>query len=738
MADEIQPTPEMGEDAAEAALIDQYTRETDIPSPLAKWYRLFKRDRDYVNNDCMMTDANDAVGTNHILRNQYSLMAQLVSRKADIRCEVRDMVWPPVPQYVTDPMTGQPIVDPMTGQPATMGELPGEPPPEITMIARTGQVLGQRLLDEARWYPRLRGAIQDVETNAIIFIKVNQQEELTKDPLGKSRFNDTQDNYALYRHWAARVAEGDIAEDSAEMARFRSLEQTVRQYLAAQIQDQITQEPFIPPMDPVTGIPVGDPMTGLPMADPREAQVQGLLTGTEPIDMSMVPEVPHYIGFPIDFVNPEDIRISGDIVKPEDLWDANRIQHRVTMMRDAAAAKYGLTSEEARMLPNAEGSQNRMSSSSTGNGTGEDVTARDNELTDDKMDQWVDLWECWDRQLNYVCVYARGFKRFFHKYTPTIVWRRWFPFFPFQFNRTTGRLVGVSSTTLQRPSQEEINQLRSLDRHAKKAGFPRILAMKGVFSPGERARYKRSLPYEVIELENPSALNDAIKETAVVPYNPQLTDSSRAEVDLQRMAGISLVAGGAVGVSNSATETATAQVAVDAMIEYRRGVIEELTEDVVTCLLDLAFTALPEENIKALAGPGAFVPQVDRETLWRALAIKVRAGSMGKPDTDKKIAWATNMIQISRNLGLVAKGPQVLDMISREMGQFDGLSQYFEVAPMMGAPGMPGPGGPPPATGGFPPSPPSPESQQGQGGGGGQPMNKAPSPQSIPNRPQVG
>lgn len=723
-------------EAQDAALIDSYSRETCIPVPLEKWYRAFDRDRKYVNNDCMVLDAQDAVGTNHILRNQYTLMALLNSREADIRVEVDEALWEPVPEFATDPMTGAPMLDPVTGQPAIIGELPGEAPPELVKLARTDDILGRKLLRESRFRHQLAGAIQDVETNAIMFVKVNQQQDLKRDPIGNLRFNDQQDNFALFTFMQAQIASGDIKPGTSEMARFTALSKTVGEYLAAQIRADMQANPLPPTevVDPLTGLPaidtLGQPILQ-PTPDPREQQAAGLEAGTIQPDVSQVPEVASWIGLPIDIVQPEDIRFDWTITRPEDFWRSNRIQHRVYMDRDEAAAKYKLTPEEAKLLPTATASQN---TSTMGNG---DPSARDEQLGDKQIGSKVELWECWDRPLNYVCVYAKGFKKFLAKYTPRVVWRHWFPFLPFLFNRVTGRLVGVSSTTLQRPAQEEINLMRTLDRHAKKASFPRILVKKGVFSRGEARKYKNAMPYEVIELDMPDELNAAVKETAMAPYNPMLTDSSRAEMDLQRMAGVSLVAGGTVGVSKSATETATAQAGTDSNADYRRGIIEDLYIDVTTCLLDMAHTVFPEANVKALVGPGAFWPPMDRETMWRNLAVRIRAGSTGKPQTKERQEELIALSQMASAFGLVAKGPEIMDEIAREMGRYDGISRFFEkpaLAPMPGAPGAPKMNG---GGGGPPKSPPAPGSQQGQGGGGSEPMSSAPKPESIPNRPQI-
>lgn len=733
--DGVAPAPVAQTSTGDAALILQYGKETDIPAPLDKWYRAFDMDRRYVNNDCMALDAEDAVGTNHILRNQWTFMALVNSRDADISITPDNAVWAETPELAMDPMTGQPMIDPMTGGPVPSGKmLPGEPPPELIKLSRTMEVLARKLLKEARFRQQLAGAIQDVETNAIMFVKVNQQDDLMKDPLGNYRFNDQQDNFALYNFWSQKKAAGEILPDTAEDARFQALEATVRQYTVAMLREQIQTQPLppVPVIDPMMGTPVIDPMSGQPQTqpqeDPRIAQADQMEAGTIPLDPTQIPEVAKWIGFPIDFVQPEDIRFSWHITRPEDFWRSDRVQHRVYKNRDEAAAMYGLTPEEAKALPAASGSQTAAASA---NG---DPTSRDSQLNEKQIGDQVELWECHDRPTNCVYVYAKGVQKFLQKYTPTTVWRNWFPFIPFIFNRVTGRFVGISSASLQRPAQEEINLMRTLDRHAKKACFPRILVKRGVFSKGEAKKYKRAMPYEIIELDTPDELNAAIKETSIGAYDPRLTDDNRAQMDLQRMAGVSLVSGGAVGVSNSATETATAQQGTDAMTDYRRGIIEDLYMDVVTCLLDMAATVFPEENVKALCGPGAFWPPMDRQTLWRNTQVKIRAGSTGKPDVDKRLAWATNIVQLATGLGLQPQGPQVLDEITRDSGIYEGLSRLFQMAPAMPMNGPPGSGKP---SGGPPPSPPSINSRQGQGGGGSEPMANAPTPQSIPNRPQV-
>jgi hypothetical protein len=282
----------------------------------------------------------------------------------------------------------------------------------------------------------------------------------------------------------------------------------------------------------------------------------------------------------------------------------------------------------------------------------------------------------------------------------------------------------VSSTALQRPAQEEINLFRTHDRHAKKAAFPRILVKKGAFRKGEKMKYQNSKPYQVIELESVDEVKKAIYETAPVAYNGQLYDTSRAEMDLQKMAGVSTVAGGVTGASDSATEVVTAQQGVDKLADFKSGILDDVILDVGVCIADIALQILPLQNVMAKAGPGAVWPVVDKETIYRQLHLDVTAGSMGAPDTEKRLNfWKELVGGILPALGLRGK-PELVNVISRDTGIYEGLSRYVEMAPPMSMPGTGGPGGG--DTSNKPKGPTGPGSQQGAGGGNPGPSQNRP------------
>lgn len=773
---------DVDDDADERALIDGFNQEIKIPPDLDKWFTAFDYDREYVNNRAMLTDAEDAVGTNHILRNQWVLQSQIYAKDPECAFEAVDQIWPETPP-VTDPVSGIQIIPPM----------PGQPPPELDGLARTLDILVKQLLKENRFSSRLRGAIQDVETNALVFLKVNQQEDYERDPIGRRRNNDQQGNFAMFAWLSAQKASGDIVDGSAKAKRLKDLEVLVRGYIAQDLRDQVAnapkppQAPMLPgeatgPALPPPTLPLplanmgapldgaapvlpeaipGTPAGGLgaamapapagplgaamppvppPMPDPRLAQADSIEAPGSEVDVSgMVPQVAKWIGTPIDFIMPEDIRIDWRITRPEDIYDSRRIHHRVKMDEDEFAAKYKLTPEQMQKIPRANGKTPDGLSNTTSGRDPEQYTP-DMDVTTQGLSKTVNVWETWDKQTNTVYVWVVGYRAFLQSYVPTVVWRNWFPFLPFIFNRVTGRFVGISSTTLQRPAQEEINLFRTHDRHAKKASFPRILIKRGLFRRGEKQRYKNSLPYEVIEVDSPDEISKALYEAKPIAYDPKLYSTEKAEFDLQRMAGVSLSAGGAVS-DVTATDALQAQQGSDQLSQFKQATIEQLVADVGTAIADIAIQIMPEENVKAICGPGAVWPEgIDRETLYRKLHLTVRAGSTGKPDSKDRLATITQAIQIAGPLlGLRAKGPAILDEIFRDSGVNLNLSKYFELAP----PAPPAPAGGPggggvgstPASG----APPGAGKPHGSAPGGAPPMGGGrPTPKtvtSIPNHP---
>lgn len=695
------PAADADKESREAALIARYEADLKIPSKLSKWFKAFQADRDYVNDGCMLLDAEDAVGTNHILRNQYLLTATIAARDPQIVWRPAEQVYPDVP----------PQMDPMTG--AISAPRPGEAPQYLVDFGRTLTIVVKQILQECRFRQRLRGSVQDVETNNLIWVKINQQMDVKRDPIGNYRVNDQQNTFALYRYYQQQIAAGDIKPDSAEMEKYKQLTETVRQYLVAELTSQMQVTPIEAPIDPMTGVP------GMQPPDPRQLQLEALQAGGE-IPSTLTPNVPYYVGFTTDFLLPDDVRVDWRITRPEDVYDSREIKHRVRMNRKEVAVKYKLTDEQIKLIPAFQ--KNTKDNVDSVSATDVDYEARQN-LDDCSSGDETSVWEVWDRETNRVNVFIPGYKKLLDSYTPTAVWRNWFPFIPILFNRTTGRFVGVSSTALQRPAQEEINLFRTHDRHAKKAAFPRILVKKGAFRKGEKMKYQNSKPYQVIELESVEEVKKAIYETAPVAYNGQLYDTSRAEMDLQKMAGVSTVAGGVTGASDSATEVVTAQQGVDKLADFKSGILDDAILDVGVCIADIGLQILPLQNVMAKAGPGAVWPVVDKETIYRQLKLEVTAGSMGAPDTEKRLGYWKEMFGLATACGMRAKGPELLDVVSRDTGIYEGLSRYFEAAPIA-MPDMGGEGGG--DTSNKPKGSPGPGSKQGEGGGNPGPTQNRP------------
>lgn len=714
--------PEMAEpekapepEAKESALVQKFQEMVQVPTALQRWYAQFERDRKYVNETSLMLDTVDAVATNYILRNQIVLMSNL---------------------YARDPA--------ISWKPAAMI---GETPPLLGQYSRTLEIFCRRMGEEIELKRLIRGGIQDASTIGWAIFKLNPQEDPSIDPLGNRRQNDQLDNIARYKWFMRRKADGLIPDDSAAQQEMDDLAKVVAKYLQDTLATELINKPpqQVPLIDPMTGAPIIDPVTGEPMTeqdkqDPRPGRLEQLGQGIIPEDYD-VGEIPRFLGFNLDQVQGEDFRFDWTVSATENMYQAGWIAHRVYMDYDLFGSTFNVTPAEIGQIKLYDG---------TGALIGDkhwspSLNQFDNEGPSDRQDFEAStnmgrcaVWEMWNRKDGRVYVWAEGMRRFLRNSCPTIVGRRWYPFYFLPFNRVTGRALPLSDTVLTSPLQDELNRRRTQEAEAQAACFPRIFIKRGVLSKDERNALNASAPYEAIELDTPEDVAKAFAETKPLPFNPALYARNDTRMELEMMSGISRNAAGSSSAEGQlATGQAIANEQMGVQVDYRRSLLDEMIFDIMYDLAYMAVQFFPEENIKAICGPNAYWPLLERETFLRQLKLDVRAGSSGRPDAEKNLKVYEMLAGMTQQLGLPLDGEALLEDIMYEMGKPDWkkylLSPEKQAMRMMM--GMP-PGGAP--AGGMPPGPGQPRGNAAQAAptpGSGRPTmaeTGPPSPESVP------
>ncbi len=692
--------PEEGDDAEQIA---RFEEQMEFPGFLDDWVKRFDEDRRYINEDCMLIDETDTVATNYALRNQYVVGSQINCRLPGVSCQPLEYI--------------------------------GMKPPELTQFSTTMRVLLGRHIRWMNWKRRVNGAAQDAMTSGLTYLKIAVQEDPMRDPIGTVRHNDALDNIARLKQLQGELTneDGEIDAEDPRHQDLVDLTEYVRNYLIGQVAEEKKTNPpaQMPVVDPMTGQPqldeFGQPMLQEDPTDPRNDRL-ARLQADGPLDPQLMPEVPHFIGFNMNQVMPEDLRWDYSIIRPEEFYDSAWVGHRVYMSAEDIKAKWGITDDYFKDAK--QGKLRSTRGKRASKGKDQDPADR-SDAEADMVDGNYAVWERWDKNTGCVYVWCAGHRGFLTKYVPEVTWENWYPFFPVYFNRVTGRYLPISDTQLVKQLQNEINTTRTHMREARKSSYPRFVCKKGLFTKDEKAKFERALPYSITEATRADGIKEGIHEIAPVRFTPQLYDNSEAVREMEIMQGVSQQAAGGVGGAKFATETAIADKRTSEQSDYRRLGLEDVCTDMLNAMAQMSNVIYSEAQVREITGIGAFWPDLGRDKLLRLISVEVVAGSAGKVDTQKRVELYQNVSAVAMNV-MKVPGMSVQYVLEK---LFEGLDirdidmlKLFPAAP----PGTPGIAPPaeaaPPGGAGGPEAPgavPAPE--------GAPPMSEPRAPENMPN-----
>ena len=718
MHKDIGPAGEPGSakqaDNDDAALISQFASRVEVPQWLREKFLQMVTDRDYVRRDCMLQDTQDTVATNHILRAQTLTLAYM---------------------GVFDP---QPFCQPAR----RVGKQVAYP---VELFSETMEIHLANQARQMRFAETLAGTCQDGSTNSYAIVKCTLQSDYMKDPVGEARFGDQQEAVAEYARLKELVDTKEIIEGTSEYALFKDMENTLRIFAAGKVEEQIKTVPqmvpgMVPALNPATGQPLLDPITLQPQLvpgmvsdpqDPRELQRISILEGKE-LDILGLPCVPHYMGFKCDQILPEDFRWDWRITRPEDINKAEWMAHRVFMRPDEIARKWGVDMKELQAGMHTQTATGRMS---TARDTSLEPTQRMNPEVQ-SVNEELAVWEVYYKPNMHRYVFLPGLNKFLEKEVFQACGSRFFPFFVLAFNRVTGQFAPPSDVQLVRKLHDEINTLRSHDREARRSSYPVLFVQKGLMDPATQEMYRNRYPFSVIECERSQELKAAMSESNVIPYNPQLYDTSKCEGDLQEMFGLPRVVTGGPDSNDLASSLALAKEGMETGVSSRRITVNRLITDVFQWMAEISLKVFPESYIKKTCGDAAIWPRMTIDELYTNIRIEVKGGMTGQPRAKDRLDLWQNFATICQTLAIPVNGPEVLRELLDGLGLRVDFTRFIMPVAM---PGMaPGPGAP------MPQAPAAPGAgSKGQGPDGGAPemgTPNRPAPSSlaqIPNHPPL-
>jgi hypothetical protein len=613
-------------DEALCRLLTEFEAQQAIPEHLRGDFAQMGSDRQYVHTDVLLPQVTDAVCTNLVLRNQYVRLTQTYAKDPDLSVQPKKLLQPvPAIEAIIDQASAMAV---QAEYDEAMLDFRMQLQ-KLGMFGRTVEVLVKHFADECQTRAHLLGAIQDATTVGIAWLKVSWIESLGQDPIGLTRPNDFQDTVNRYTRLVDEFDRQVFDESDQKYQQMTDLAMNIREKVKAEAWK--TQA-------------WGD-------QDPREMRSEMAAAGKRMPRLDPT-EIPRYQGFTIDPVMPEDLRFDWQITRPEEFRRCRWMAHCVRMTWEDVAEQFGLTEED---LNHYRSDKRYLRTSdprlgvATSAVTTVDPAERDEEGKAANDDRPL-VWERWDRAQNRVYVWVEGTDRCLASYEPEVVSRFWYPFFPLYFNRVTGKALPISDTKLTRQLNDEFNLLRTHDREGRRAAYNKYIVAKGFFSEDEMRNLRACPPEGVIECERADEVAKYFSRVIGSNYNPALYDTNKVRMDLDAMSGTTSAARGATGSANFAKEEESAQNMAAAEADRHRESVENMLGDVFRHMAEILVEVFPESNAKAIAGPGAYWPHLDRATLWRALQLDIEAGSTGKPDRARRIAELKEVIGLVTTL----------------------------------------------------------------------------------------
>jgi hypothetical protein len=585
------------------ALIRRFEKDNVVPQYEKEVVQKMDDERKYVHTDANLATVDGGVSTNYIFNAQQLHRAQLNARSPGIFTRPRKKV--------------------------------GEVDPELSLMLNSFSETMEEAIkhffgpDEMDLRGVMDGAIQDVDTVGVVYLKLDWYEDAARDPVGSWRPRDFQTLTQTLTRLSNDFRENKFDKDSAEYAQLEDVARTVK--------NQIEAELWLKAAYP-NGADGGSIVDS---EDPRKLKWDGAPSPPQ------ISELPKYRGFTLRSILPEDVRRDWSIFRPEEFRRSSHFTYRSMMTHEAAREFYGCTEED-------------LACAATGGRVQGDMGSTDQKSPADRNEEGVPqghvcIWCRMDRAAGKIYHWREGAKHFLRVDEPDVTTTNWFCVFPMMFNRVTGRFLPLSNTTLGRPLQDEINLVRTHKRQAKRAAYDRFAAAIDLFDQDTLDAMEQCPPNGIFPTKK--NVEDLSKGLYRMPgqFNPAVHDVMDERQELGVVLGQSQAAQGMTrGGSDTATEAAIANQASGSLVEYARGQVESVIRDIAVAMGEIMVQAMPEASMKAIVGPGAFWPMIGREQLWRHVMVEVEPGSTGASNREKDLSTLRETIEIGNAMGMGA------------------------------------------------------------------------------------
>lgn len=552
---------------------------------------------------------------------------------------------------------------------------------EVKNFAETCEIIGSRMWSDASLKRRGRPMVRSALTIGVGIIKASWQERTAPSPETVSAINDLQANIAKLKLAKRKAEEGGLLDKITGMFRqWRNDDDDV----ISQYEDQMRALQAQPEPVVERGFVV-DNVAG------EDFQVAPGYTINNHVD---APWNAHRI-----FIHCEDAEATFNLSK-EDMAQAVKYRaRRPQMVRNESVMieKSRVSATEADAFVNGSESD------------GDDGGDYTNDANTSKAN-WLCLWEIWDRDANAVKTMIEGVCRWVKPHWTPKATTRFYPFFLFCTSEVDGQRHPQSLPTRSAKLVDEYNRIGSAETEHRRRILPKTAFNSGGIDPNEVAKLEKGGIQEMVGLKmvDPTGkISDILTPVSYAAIDPRLYDRGPIIQEINRIWGTSEALTSAINVSKTATEADIANQGSQARTGSRRDLLEICLGELALYTIEVARAYVTHEDAVKLAGPDAFWPPYEGpQDMAKMLAINIRAGSSGKPNTAiERESWAALLPMLQQGITQIGQlrgaSPaavadaleQLLRITAERSGERIDIDQLIPQADE-GMPGVPVPGGP--------------------------------------------
>lgn len=269
------------------------------------------------------------------------------------------------------------------------------------------------------------------------------------------------------------------------------------------------------------------------------------------------------------------------------------------------------------------------------------------ESVDDDIKR-VTLYEYWDIEHDYYCVFAKDAKDFLVKPTAN-PYPFAHPFFFLPNYEVTDQFYPIGDLEMVEPIQHELNGVRSDMMNHRKRWQRAYLYLRDKVTPEALAVLGSDEDGRMIPIEGDEELARLVQPLQQISLDPQMYNYSETiENDLDLVSGVTeYQRGSAPEIRRTATEASLLQNATNARVSDKLAQIEHFMSDIAEAIIQLAQMYMTKDEVARLVRDdgevqwGNFTP----EAIQGEFDFTVEAGSTTPKDENMKRQEALNLFQ---------------------------------------------------------------------------------------------